>query len=79
MALLKKKSLQTAPFDIQISAELRERLERVTASADAQGMVFDLQTTLVRAIRAELTRAESVLNGRGRQRSKSAATESAET
>ena len=73
MALLKKSSTQTTSYQIQIPTELHERIEKVTATADGQGMVFDLQTTLVRAIRGELTRAETALRGGGRKRAKSEA------
>jgi len=33
----------------------------VTAQADAAGLVFDLNSTLVRSIRSELTKAENAL------------------
>jgi hypothetical protein len=78
MALIKKASTQISPYQIQLPAELHQRIEAVTQKADAQGMVFDLQTTLVRTIRAELTRAETVLNGGGRKRSKAVVAEPAQ-
>jgi hypothetical protein len=78
MALIKKASTQITPYQIQIPAELLQRIEAVTQKADTQGMVFDLQTTLVRTIRAELTRAETVLNGGGRKRAKAVSADSAQ-
>jgi hypothetical protein len=49
------------PYSIQIPLELQKAIERVTAAAEKRDMTFELNASLVRLMRTEVTRAENAL------------------
>lgn len=61
MPLIKKSTQTLVPLTIQIPLELQKSIERVTAAAERRDMSFELNATLVRLIRNEVTRAENAL------------------
>lgn len=71
MALLKKSMSSSVTYSVTIPAELQHRIDRVTQAAERRDLVFDLNSTLVRAIKSEVTRAETALGlGAAGRRSK---------
>jgi hypothetical protein len=56
---------------------LQQRIDRIAQTAEKRDMVFDLDSTLVRAIKSEVTRAETALGigARGRRRETSTGTQ----
>lgn len=61
MPLIKKSTQTLVPLTIQIPLELQKSIERVTAAAEKRDMTFELNATLARLIRNEVTRAENAL------------------
>lgn len=61
MPLIKKSTQTLVPYTVQIPLELQKNIERVIEAADRRDMTFDLESTVVRVIKTEVTRAQTAL------------------